>query len=309
MSGISALSDRYINPLTDFGFKRIFGTEINKALLIDFLNVILPPQHHVKDLTYRNTENLGNTPIDRKAIFDLYCESKSGEKFIVEMQKAKHDYFKDRSVYYATFPIQEQAKKGEWNYKLKAVYTIGILDFIFRDHQDDPTLLHIVELKDQECRVFYDKLKFIYIELPKFTKTIDELQNHFEQWLFVLKHLPDLEYQPSSLQDNVFKQLFDTAQITNLSPEDRQAYENSLKYYRDMVGVVETARREGIKKGLQKGIQQGIEQGIQQGIQQGIEQGRRSERLTIAQAMKAAGNSDELIVQITGLSLEDLEGF
>ena len=213
------------------------------------------------------------------------------------MQKAKHDYFKDRSVYYATFPIQEQAKKGEWNYKLKAVYTIGILDFIFRDHQDDPTLLHIVELKDQECRVFYDKLKFIYIELPKFTKTIDELQNHFEQWLFVLKHLPDLEYQPSSLQDNVFKQLFDTAQITNLSPEDRQAYENSLKYYRDMVGVVETARREGIQKGLQEGIEQGIEQG------------RRSERLTIAQAMKAAGNSDELIVQITGLSLEDLEGF
>ena len=297
MSGISALSDRYINPLTDFGFKRIFGTEINKALLIDFLNVILPPQHHVKDLTYRNTENLGNTPIDRKAIFDLYCESKSGEKFIVEMQKAKHDYFKDRSVYYATFPIQEQAKKGEWNYKLKAVYTIGILDFIFRDHQDDPTLLHIVELKDQECRVFYDKLKFIYIELPKFTKTIDELQNHFEQWLFVLKHLPDLEYQPSSLQDNVFKQLFDTAQITNLSQEDRQAYENSLKYYRDMVGVVETARREGIQKG------------VQEGIEQGIEQGRRSERLTIAQAMKAAGNSDELIVQITGLSLEDLEGF
>lgn len=289
MSGISALSDRYINPLTDFGFKRIFGTEINKALLIDFLNVILPPQHHVKDLTYRNTENLGNTPIDRKAIFDLYCESASGEKFIVEMQKAKHNYFKDRSVYYATFPIQEQAKKGQWNYELKAVYTIGILDFIFRDHQDDPTLLHIVELKDQECRVFYDKLKFIYIELPKFTKTIDELQNHFEQWLFVLKHLPDLEYQPSSLQDNVFKQLFDTAQITNLSLEDRLAYENSLKYYRDMVGFVETARREG--------------------IQQGIEQGRRSERLTIAQAMKAAGNSDELIVQVTGLSLEDLEGF
>ena len=289
MIGISALSDRYINPLTDFGFKRIFGTEINKALLIDFLNVILPPQHHVKDLTYRNTENLGNTPVDRKAIFDLYCESNSGEKFIVEMQKAKHDYFKDRSVYYATFPIQEQAKKGKWNYKLKAVYTIGILDFIFRDHQDDPTLLHIVELKDQDCRVFYDKLKFIYIELPKFNKTIDELQNHFEQWLFVLKHLPDLEYQPSSLQDNVFKQLFDTAQITNLSPEDRLAYENSLKYYRDMAGVVETARREG--------------------IQQGIEQGRRSERLTIAKAMKAAGNSDEFIVQVTGLSLEDLEGF
>jgi len=313
MNNISPLTDRYINPLTDFGFKRLFGTEINKAILIDFLNVILPPQHQVKDLNYRNTENLGNTPVDRKAIFDLYCEAESGEKFIVEMQKAKHDYFKDRSVYYATFPIQEQAKKGQWNYELKAVYTIGILDFVFKDHKDDPSLLHIVELKDQECHVFYDKLKFIYIELPKFTKTIDELDNHFEQWLFVLKHLPDLEYQPSSLQDNIFKQLFETAQITNLSQEDRQAYENSLKYYRDMVGVVETAHKEGIKKGLQQGIeqgiQQGIEQGIEQGIQQGIEQGRRREKLSIAQAMKAAGNSDELIMQVTGLSVEDLEEF
>lgn len=106
-------SDRYINPLTDFGFKRLFGTEPNKNLLIDFLNVILPPQHRVKDLTYGSTENLGNTPSDRKAVFDLYCESEKGKKFIVEMQKAKHkhNYFKDRSIYYASFPIQDQAEK------------------------------------------------------------------------------------------------------------------------------------------------------------------------------------------------------
>lgn len=295
MSSFSPLTDRYINPLTDFGFKRLFGTEMNKALLIDFLNVILPPQHHIKDLTYRNTENLGNTPIDRKAIFDLYCESESGEKFIVEMQKAKHNYFKDRSIYYSTFPIQEQAQQGNWNYKLTPVYTVGVLDFIFSDHRNDPNLLHIVELKDQDCQVFYDKLKFIYIELPKFTKTIDELQDHFDKWLFILRHLPDLEYQPSSLQEHIFKSLFDTAQIANLSQEERQAYENSLKYYRDMVGVVETAHEEGIQKG------------IQQGIQQGIEQGRRSEKLTIAQTMKQAGISLDLIAQVTGLWMEELQ--
>ena len=288
MSETSALTDQYINPLTDFGFKRIFGTEVNKALLIDFLNVILPSQHKIKDLTYSNTENsntenLGNTTLDRKAIFDLYCESEAGEKFIVEMQKAKHNYFKDRSIYYATFPIQEQEKTGNWDYKLTPVYTVGILDFIFDDHRNDPTLLHLVELKDQECRVFYDKLKFIYIELPKFTKTIDQLQDHFEQWLFVLKHLPDLDYQPDSLQENVFTQLFEVAQIAKLSKAERKAYENSLKYYRDIVGVVDTAHQEG------------------------LEQGRRRERLTIARAMKAAGSSPEFIIQITGLSLEDLQ--
>jgi predicted transposase/invertase (TIGR01784 family) len=245
--------DRYINLLTDFGFKRLFGTEPNKNLLIDFLNVILPPQHRVRDLTYRNTENLGNTPIDRKAIFDLYCESEAGEKFIVEMQKAKHNYFKDRSIYYSTFPIQEQAEKGNWNYKLTPVYAIGILDFVFDEDKNDDTLLHIVELKDQDGKVFYDKLKFIYLELPKFKKSIDQLTDHFDKWLFLLKHLPELEEPPLPLQENVFIQLFEASQIASFSQEERDAYENSLKYYRDMKGVVETARAEGREEGIQEG--------------------------------------------------------
>ncbi|MFV0345492.1 MAG: Rpn family recombination-promoting nuclease/putative transposase, partial [Bacteroidales bacterium] len=116
------LKDRYINPLTDFGFKKLFGTEVNKDLLIDFLNQLLPEYHRIKDLTYRQNEHLPHTEVDRKAVFDIYCESESGEKFIVEMQKAKQNFFKDRSVFYATFPIQEQAHKGEWNFKLAAVY-------------------------------------------------------------------------------------------------------------------------------------------------------------------------------------------
>jgi predicted transposase/invertase (TIGR01784 family) len=242
--------DRYINPLTDFGFKRLFGTEPNKNLLIDFLNVILPPQHRVKDLTYRSTENLGNSPLDRKAIFDLYCQSEKGERFIVEMQKAKHNYFKDRSIYYASFPIQDQAEKGNWNYKLEPVYTIGILDFVFNEDKNDDAFLHIVELKDQDCKVFYEKLKFIYLELPKFKKNIDQLNDHFDKWLFLLKHLPDLEEPPLVLQENVFMQLFEVARITSFSQEEREAYENSLKYYRDMKGVIETAREEGREEGM-----------------------------------------------------------
>ncbi|NEQ87455.1 MAG: Rpn family recombination-promoting nuclease/putative transposase, partial [Moorea sp. SIO2I5] len=161
------LKDKYISLLTDFGFKRVFGTEPNKGLLIDFLNTLLPPHHHIEDVTFKNTENLGNTPVDRKGIFDIYCQSKTGERFIVEIQKAKQNFFKDRSVYYSTFPIQEQAQKGDWDYQLKAVYTVGVLDFVFDDHRHDETILHTVELKNQDCQVFYDKLKFLYIELPK----------------------------------------------------------------------------------------------------------------------------------------------
>ena len=246
------LRERYINPLTDFGFKRIFGSEPNKVLLIDFLNVVLPAEHRIKDLTYRNNENVGNTTIDRKAIFDIYCESETGERFIVEIQKAKQNYFKDRSIYYSTFPIQEQAEKGDWNYKLSAVYTVGVLDFIFDDHKDDSTIMHVVELKNQNCEVFYDKLKFIYLELPKFKKTIDQLENHFDKWLFLLKHLYELNDRPKVLQESIFSRLFEVAEIAQFSRAEQEGYENSLKYYRDLKNVVDTSREEGREEGREE---------------------------------------------------------
>ena len=137
--------------------------------------------------------------------------------------------------------------------------------------------MKLLDRADQECRVFYEKLKFIYIELPKFTKTIDELTDHSDKCLYLLRHLPDLEYPPVPLQeDNVFMQLFEIAEIANFSREERSAYENSLKYYRDMHGVINTARREGMRKGMQKGIEKGMRKGIQKGREQGIQEGKRS---------------------------------
>ncbi len=247
------LQDKYISLLTDFGFKRVFGTEPNKDLLIDFLNTLLPPYHQIQDLSFKNNENLGTTPIDRKAIFDIYCQAKSGERFIVEIQKAKQNFFKDRSIYYATFPIQEQALKGEWDFELSPVYTVGILDFVFYDHKHDDTIVHVVELKNQHCDAFYEKLKFIYIELPKFTKSVNELETHRDKWLFLLRHLAELTARPDLLQDSIFSQLFEVAEIAKFSRAEQDGYQNSLKYYRDMNNVVNTSRQEGKKEGLELG--------------------------------------------------------
>jgi predicted transposase/invertase (TIGR01784 family) len=247
------LQDKYISLLTDFGFKRVFGTEPNKDLLIDFLNTLLPAHHQIQDLSFKNNENLGNKQIDRKAIFDIYCQAKSGERFIVEIQKAKQNFFKDRSVYYATFPVQEQVLKGEWNFKLSPVYTVGVLDFVFDDHKHDEAIVHVVELKNQHCEVFYEKLKFIYIELPKFTKSVNELETRRDKWLFLLKHLAELTDRPDLLQDSIFSQLFDVAEIANFSPVEQDGYQNSLKYYRDMNNVVNTSREEGIEEGIELG--------------------------------------------------------
>ena len=272
-------TSRYINPLTDFGFKKLFGTEPNKVLLIDFLNQILPDRHKIKDLNYSRNEHVGQNDLDRKAIFDLYCIGESGERFIVEIQKAKQNYFKDRSIYYSSFPIQEQAQKGDWDYKLDSVYTVGILDFVFDDNKESEEIIHFVELKNQREEVFYDKLKFIYIELPKFKKQEEELETHFDKWLYIFRHLAELQNRPQKLQDKVFEKLFESAEIAKFSKADREAYEESLKYYRDIKNVVDTSKQEGI-----------------------IE-----ERIGIARMMKKAGESIEKIMKYTNLTEEEIE--
>lgn len=138
---------KYINPFTDFGFKKIFGEEASKALLLDFLNALLPQSGKIIDLSFKNTEQLGYTDTDRKAIYDVYCEADSGEKFIVELQKARQNYFKERTIYYSTFPIREQAEKGDWNYSLKAIYCIGILDFTFDDYESESEKKEVVHTR------------------------------------------------------------------------------------------------------------------------------------------------------------------
>lgn len=284
---MSALKDKYVNPLTDFGFKKLFGTEPNKELLIDFLNQVLPTHHQIKDLTYAQNEQMGGNDTDRKAIFDLYCQGESGERFIVEIQKAKQNYFKDRSIYYASFPIQEQAKKGTWDYALNPIYTVGILDFEFEEHKKEEELLHLIELKDQSCEIFYDKLKFIYIELPKFKKEAHQLRTQFDKWLFVLRHLSQLQDRPIQLQERIFHKLFKAAEIANFSTQERQAYEESLKYYRDLSNVVNTSHQEGLEEGKEQGINQ--------------------RNWEIAKAMKQAGEPIAKIIHYTGLSEKDLE--
>ena len=281
---------RYINPYTDFGFKKLFGTPLNKELLISFLNSLFEGKEVISDLTYLNGENLGNSYGDRRAIFDVYCENEKGETFIVEMQKAEQQFFKDRSVFYSTFAIQNQGKKGIWDFNLKGVYTVAILDFVFPDNEyPDDSLRHEVKLVDVDDKhVFYDKLTFLYLEMPKFTKTEDELETMYDKWLFVLHNLSCLMKRPAALQERVFTRLFEQAEIARYSPKERQKYEDSLKVYRDLKNVIDTAELKGQKKGF--------------------EQGSIEERKKIAKTMKALHMSLEDISKATGMSIDELAG-
>ena len=292
---------KYINPYTDFGFKKLFGTPLNKDLLISFLNSLFDGKEVVRDLTYLNGESLGNGYGDRRAIFDVYCENEQGETFIVEMQKAEQQFFKDRSVFYSTFPIQNQGKKGIWDFKLKGVYTIGILDFVFPNHEyPQDSLRHEVTLVDVDDKhVFYDKLTFLYLEMPKFTKGEEELKTLYDKWLFVLHNLSRLMKRPATLQERIFTRLFEQAEIARYTPEERQDYEDSLKVYRDMKNVLDTAELRGLEKGRKEGRREGRKEGI--------EQGTFEERRKNAKAMKALGLPLETIVKVTGMSADDID--
>ncbi|MEM6845514.1 MAG: Rpn family recombination-promoting nuclease/putative transposase [Bacteroidota bacterium] len=286
--------EKYINPFTDYGFKRLFGEEPNKDLLLDFLNELLKEeQGRITELTYLKSDKLGSSEDDRKAVFDLYCENERGEKFIVELQKTKQKFFKDRTVYYSTFPIRDQAQQGsDWTFELQAVYTIAILDFVFDEDKNEPDKFRYdVKLTDIEtCKVFYDKLTFIYLEMPKFRKEIDELASRFDKWMYVIRNLNKLDRVPDELRESIFERLFEVAEIAKFSKEEAEAYEDSLKAYRDLKNSLDTAFEEGKKEGTEKGVEQGIEKGIEQ----------------VVLGLLSKQVSDDIILSATGLTESQL---
>ena len=286
--------DKYVNPYTYFGFKKLFGTEINKDLLISFINSLLHGREVVKDLTYLNTEHLGTSETDRKAVFDVYCENEKGEKILVEMQRGIQQYFKDRSLYYATFPIREQGQKGEWDYQLKAVYIIGILNFTF-DKDNDNYFHHEVQLLDNKTKeVFYDKLTFIYLEMPKFNKTEDELTSMFEKWLFVLRNLSRLMERPKALQERIFTKLFEAAEIAKFTKLEYDSYEESLKAYRDWKNTIDTEKKISWEEGHEKGREEGFEEG------------QEKKTIEMARNLKVKGIPINIIVECSGLTEEEI---
>jgi len=321
---------RYINPYTDFGFKKLFGTELNKDLLISFLNALFSKSKkivvdEIVDVQYLNSEQLGRSEYDRKAVYDVYCKTKNGAKFIVEMQNAFQQFFKDRSVYYASFPIRDMAKKDskdqKWNFELQPIFTVGILNFVFKDdistdeygkitdavikEESDDEFRHDVMLVDvnNDNKVFYHKLGFVYLEMPKFRKTIEQCQSFYDKWMFVLRNLSSLMERPKELQERIFQKVFEQAEIARYTPEEHFAYEESLKNMRDIDSVIISAEKEGVRRGRAEGLAEGL----QQGEKIGRAEGAKSASIAIARSLKSSGVDINLIAQSTGLTIDEIQ--
>jgi predicted transposase/invertase (TIGR01784 family) len=285
------MTTRYINPYTDFGFKKLFGEEANKNLLIDFLNAVLPMENRVADLSFRPSEQLPDNIVDRKAIFDIACTSTDGKSFTVEMQKAKQRWFKDRALFYLAFPIQRQAQKGDWDFNLNPVFLVAVLDFEYDELDERREIQRIVTLKDQNGVEFMDKLKMVFLQMPLFDLRESDLQTPKDKWLFFLKNLESFDDIPSILREPVFEQAFATAEYIKYSPSMQEAYQRDLMAYRDNRNVLDTARAEGEAIGEARGL----------------EKGEAKKARETADAMKKKGYPVAEITEMTGLSPSEIE--
>ena len=293
---------KFINPFTDYGFKKIFGQEVSKELLIEFLNDLLEGERVITDLTFLNNEQLPIYPGERIAIYDIFCTTDTGEKIIVEMQNRSQVYFKERALYYLSHAIVRQGVKGEsWKFDIKAVYGVFFINFLLDENQK---LRTDVILTDRDTgKLFSDKLRQIFIALPLFNKTEAECETDFERWIFVLNNMETLNRMPFKAQKAVFEKLEEIVDVHSLSEEDRVRYENSVNAYRDYLATIDYAA----KKGVEEGFEDGLQKGIQEGIQEGIRKGQQEKALEIARSMKAMGMTSEQIMKVTGLSLTEIE--
>ena len=301
---------RYIDPMVDWSFKRLFGSEVNKDILIEFLKVIFP-EHEIEDITYIPAEQLGIMEDDRKAVFDVICRTKEGKDFLVEMQYAPQEHFFERALYYTSFPIMKQGKKAqrdeetgirnEWNYELDGVYFLGVLNFRY---EDDELIEHRYLLREATTgKIMTDKLKFVFVEVEKFNKSEDELATDFDKWLFILKNLSKLLERPAALRDRIFSRIFDVAEYASLDNIDKQNYVKAMTTARDTHNQIEYAKKTGLEEGLVKGF----EKGRAEGLEEGLEKGREDAKQLIAINFLKLGTPSEVVAMATGLSLEEVE--
>ena len=286
---------KYIDPLVDFAFKKIFGSEPNKDLLIAFLNEVFRGRKLIVDLVYNKNEHPGDLKDEGAAIFDLLCTGDKGEYFLIEIQRAKQGFFKERALFYTSRLISEQAPRGKrtaWSYNIAEVYLVAVLeDFTLSDTAEDTYINDICLCNRETGEIFYDKLGYTYIELSKFVKDDTELESDLDKWLYLLKNMSRMDKIPVYLRKPIFEKLFSIAEYTNMTKEEKTMYDSSLKYKWDNKNVLEYAVLTAEAKGEAKGV----------------EKGKHEEAVNIAREMKKDGLPVSQISKFTKLSVEEID--
>ena len=280
----------FINPFTDFGFKRLFGQEDSKIILIGFLNALFEGEFVVIDLVYRDKEQLRERAGERGVIFDIYCTTEDGERFILEMQNKSQRHFEDRALYYAAHGIVRQGISGDWDYDYSAVFGIFLMNFthevLLGEFRSDFGIRNLRTDRPEDpsrVQVLTRKLRMTFLQMPLFDKAEGDCETDLDKWTYILKNMETLKKIPWQAEKEAFEALAQVGSYEALSEEERNRYDDALRNYRDSVAVCEAAKEEG------------------------REEGRENEKLRMAQSLIKAGLSTEFIMQHTELSLAEVE--
>lgn len=308
---MSRNTSTYINLLTDFGFKHIFGRNADKEFVMSFLNALIGGSIPITDVTFFDKEHNGDTENDRALIYDLHCELKDGRKIIVEIQNRYQTHYDDRALYYLASDLYAQGHKEHWDYDLTPVYGVFLMNFEWKDFEEQYMREDVSLYNMQTRKVFSDRLRMTFLRIPMFHKQADDCKTTLDRWLYLLKNMEKMESMPTMfVQDPVFRKLAQATQYANLSEKDKEAYRKSLKAYMNDYAIYQTERAEGRALGLAQGIAQGMAEGRAkgraEGRAEGKAEGRSEERKAGFRTMLSFGITAEQIAMKYGITAEEV---
>ena len=317
---------RYIDALSDFGFKFYFGSENHKDILIAFLNDLFEGQKVIKDLIYSPTEHTGDTEEFKKVFFDLICTGPDNERFIIEMQRGKQEFFRERAVFYTSRLINGQMPKGENDYSfyIPEVYFVALLEFTLEKEPANPgRYIRDIYLADSQTNeIFYTKLQYKFIELPLFSKNEEELKTDVDKWLFLLKNISTLDRIPAVLNKRIFQKLFQIGEVSGLTKEERMLYDSGLKAKRDYMNSIAYAKKEGAEeeriksdqtiKAVEARAEQKMKEAEAKAEQERIKAEQEKAKaeqhtISIVRNLKNIGMPAEEIAKITGMPIDKIQ--
>ncbi len=300
---------RYLNPKADLTFKKVFGE--HPDLVISFLNALLPfetPEDEITEVEYLNPELVPRTPLHKDSIVDVRCKDHIGRQFIVEMQMMWTSAYKQRVLFNASKAYVSQLDKGGDYQLLQPVYSLNLVNDTFSDSETYYHDYRIVEVADTQEVI--EGLRFIFIELPKFTPKNYEDKKMQVLWLRYLTEINEKTIEvPEELREN--------PEINKavMQLEESAFTEGQLRGYEKFWDIISTEKmhissaiHDGLERGIKQGLERGIKQGLEKGIKEGREEGIKESKKEMASALKRHNVPMDIIMETTGLTAEEIKG-
>ena len=250
---------KYADLLNDYVFKLVFGQESSKDVMIEFLNQVIDDRNIV-DLEFMDKEMKSMDREKKDSVYDMFCKTDDDSRIVVEVQRRKQTTYVERSIYYSTFQVRNQVDAGSTDYAFCPVYVINILDFNIDENKGNPAVKTVYHLREDKTHALLtDKLTFIFLELNKFKKGIEDLDGDvLEGMYFCMKNMTRLDSRPQVLDHEVFKKMFAVSELLNMDEKTRSNVIENMTTERDLRNQMDYAKKEGINQVIRQMITKGM---------------------------------------------------